>query len=159
LIILINWNMRAIFKLTFKPIVVILFTFVFNSSNAQIVLKNYINTEQYSNYSKMIEFMQENVDLSNDTLTLFIAPNFAIASMDEAKVQKIFTAKENPDYSEFINNYSTSGFYPISFYKNNLNSNLKDNKIVFRSGNSNYYSLNGDNILISNHFDPVLVSA
>jgi hypothetical protein len=103
--------------------------------------------------------MQENVDLSNDTLTLFMAPDFAIASMDETKFQKIFITKENPDFTEFLNNNLISGFYPISFFKNNLNSNLKDNKIVFRSGNSNYYSLNGDNILISNHFDPILVSA
>lgn len=107
-------------------------------TNAQVNLKNGLTIDVYNKYSKVIDFIQQNVDFNSDSLSFFLAPNNSLEIVDQA----------------FLDNHTVRGLFSIDFYKNHTFENMQENKIVFKSGRLRFYSKNEDHILISNDFDP-----
>lgn len=136
--------------------VLVLFTL---DLKAQIVLKNHIDNELYDKYSKSIDLFQENVNLTNDTLTIFFAPNYSVFFLKNDKYEGVFVQKLSSDVLNFLQNHQCSGLYSMDLLKSIIQVDKSKNFLELNSSKKLFFDLNGLMVLLSDDFRPQLVKS
>ncbi|MHA8082293.1 hypothetical protein ACST14_02615 [Aquirufa sp. A-Brett2-15D] len=126
---------------------------------AQIVLKNHMDNELYVKYSKSIDLFQENVNLSKDSLTIFLAPNYSVFFLKNDKYEDVFVQKLSLDVLNFLQNHQCIGLLSMDVLKSIMQVDKSKNFLELNSSKKLFFDLNGLMVLLSNDFRPQFVQS
>ena len=132
------------------------FLFISSHINAQIDIKSKVDAQTYADYSKAIDFFENNIS-PNDLVTLFIPINYSFNRLSQEKQTALLNSNLS-EISQFIRNHSSSIIIDSNYLSSNFNSNISLNNFYLLNNKKIYFQKNGDGLLFGDSYSPLLVT-
>ena len=137
------------FKFLIKTcFLVLFFVLSYITVKAQIDIKSKVDADTYANYSKAIDLIERNTS-PNDTVTFYIANNYALERLGDIKYQNVFVNNDVKSIKQFLMNHSIQIFLTNNFLIQKVIVEHLEHSEIFKSNSTFRFVKNDTKVMLT----------